>query len=236
MAYVNVAEWTPDRVSEWLKGLEDVIVPYIHYFVNNQVDGKRLLQLTPDELPSLHVTKIGHQEIILQGIELLRNIHYQLHQENVQYLALRLSSKARGIYNELRIVTAASRSGGGSAGEDEEGEEDDDDGVSLRRENAKKIQERVSTAVIAGVADVLSSVKGLVSWLNRQPFAGVEQYDCLKNSLVDLSIRLATIAQRDMFAENQATVILQACLKLAQISDKIIQKACTNLSTMQNKN
>lgn len=51
-----------------------MILPYIHYFVNNQVDGKRLLQLSHDELPSLHVTKIGHQEIILQGVELLRNI------------------------------------------------------------------------------------------------------------------------------------------------------------------
>ncbi|ROT73223.1 Connector enhancer of kinase suppressor of ras 2 [Penaeus vannamei] len=74
------------------------------------------------------------------------------------------------------------------------------------------------------VADVLSSVKGVVSWLNRQPFEGVEQYDSLKSNLVELSIRLATIAQRDMFAENQATVILQSCLKLANISDKIIQE------------
>ncbi|KAK7072018.1 Connector enhancer of kinase suppressor of ras [Halocaridina rubra] len=224
MAYVNVVEWSPDRVSEWLKGLDDVIVPYIHYFVNNQVDGKRLLQLTPDELPSLHVTKIGHQEIILQGIELLKNIHYQLHQENVQYLALRLSSKARSIYNELRIVTSSSRHGCGSAGEDDEGNEDEDDHMDGNDESSQKKQERVSTAVIAGVADVLSSVKGLVSWLNRQPFVGVEMYDILKNSLVDMSIRLATIAQRDMFAENQATVIQQSCLKLAQMSDKIIQE------------
>lgn len=223
MAYVNVAEWSPDQVSEWLKGLDDVILPYIHYFVNNQVDGKRLLQLSHDELPSLHVTKIGHQEIILQGVELLRNIHYHLHQENVQYLALRLSSKARSIYNELRALSASSRGGGGSAGEEEDGEEEED-GTGGDRASDKKKQERVSTAVIAGVADVLSSVKGVVSWLNRQPFEGVEQYDSLKSNLVELSIRLATIAQRDMFAENQATVILQSCLKLANISDKIIQE------------
>ncbi|XP_042878044.1 uncharacterized protein LOC122257059 isoform X5 [Penaeus japonicus] len=223
MAYVNVAEWSPDQVSEWLKGLDDVILPYIHYFVNNQVDGKRLLQLSHDELPSLHVTKIGHQEIILQGVELLRNIHYHLHQENVQYLALRLSSKARSIYNELRALSASSRGGGGSAGEEEDGEEEED-GTGGDHASDKKKQERVSTAVIAGVADVLSSVKGVVSWLNRQPFEGVEQYDSLKSDLVELSIRLATIAQRDMFAENQATVILQSCLKLANISDKIIQE------------
>ncbi|KAG7160275.1 Connector enhancer of kinase suppressor of ras 2-like [Homarus americanus] len=221
MAYVNVAEWSPDQVSEWLKGLDEAILPYIHYFVNNQVDGKRLLQLSPDDLPPLRVTKIGHQEIVLQAVELLRNIHYQLHQENVQLLALRLSSKARSIYNELHQAAAASGNGGGSAGEEEDGE-DDEEGA--ERRNAKKRQERVSTAVIAGVADVLSSVKGLVSWLTRQPFEGQEKYDCLKSDLVELSIRLATIAQRDMFAEKQATVILQLCLNLAIISDKIIQE------------
>ncbi|KAK8730032.1 hypothetical protein OTU49_008429 [Cherax quadricarinatus] len=221
MAYVNVAEWSPDQVSEWLKGLDEAILPYIHYFVNNQVDGKRLLQLSPDDLPSLRVTKIGHQEIVLQAVELLRNIHYQLNQENVQYLALRLSSKARSIYNELRQTTSSFGNGGGSAGEEEEGE-DEEEGADRR--NAKKRQERVSTAIIAGVADVLSSVKGLVSWLTRQPFEGQEKYDCLKSDLVELSIRLATIAQRDMFAENQATVILQLCLRLAVISDKIIQE------------
>lgn len=221
MAYVNVAEWSPDQVSEWLKGLDEAILPYIHYFVNNQVDGKRLLQLSPDDLPSLRVTKIGHQEIVLQAVELLRSIHYQLNQENVQYLALRLSSKARSIYNELRLTSSFSGNGGGSAGEEEEGEDEEEE---ADRRNAKKRQERVSTAIIAGVADVLSSVKGLVSWLNRQPFEGQEKYDCLKSDLVELSIRLATIAQRDMFAENQATVILQLCLNLALISDKIIQE------------
>nr|XP_045594567.1 mucin-5AC-like isoform X3 [Procambarus clarkii] len=241
MAYVNVVEWCPDQVSEWLKGLDEAILPYIHYFVNNQVDGKRLLQLSPDDLPSLSVTKIGHQEIILQAVELLRIIHYQLNQENVQYMALRLSSKARSIYNELRQTASSFRNGGGSAGEEEEGE-DDEEGA--ERRNAKKRQERVSTAIIAGVADVLSSVKGLMSWLNRQPFEGQEKYDCLKSDLVELSIRLATIAQRDMFAENQATIILQLCLRLAVISDKIIQEysdpliiqpATLDIATMKKK-
>lgn len=57
----------------------------------------------------------------------------------------------------------------------------------------------------------------------RQPFEGQERYNALKSSLVEQSIRLATIAQRDMFAENQATVILRICQNLAMISDKIIQ-------------
>ncbi|KAK3875471.1 hypothetical protein Pcinc_019657 [Petrolisthes cinctipes] len=221
MAYVNVAEWSPDQVAEWLKGLDETVLPYVHYFVNNRVDGRRLLQLSPDDLPPLCVTKVGHQELILQAVELLRNIHYQLDQENVQYLALRLSSKARSIYCELRQTPQTFvRNGAGSAEEDNGNE----DGEGAERRAAQKRQERVSTAVIAGVAEVLAAVKGLVCWLNRQPFEGQERYNALKSSLVELSIRLATIAQRDMFAENQATVILQLCRSLAMISDKIIQE------------
>ena len=49
-------------------------MPYIHYFHASGVDGKRLLHLNPDDLPALKVTKIGHQEIIIQGVELLRGI------------------------------------------------------------------------------------------------------------------------------------------------------------------
>lgn len=94
--------------------------------------------------------------------------HYHLDQENVQYLALRLSSKARSVYSELRHAKNAAWSYGGSAGEEEDGEEEEEEARKLR--GAKKRQERVSTAVVGGVADALSSVKGLVCWLNRYMF------------------------------------------------------------------
>ena len=71
---------------------------------------------------------------------------------------MRLSSKARSIYNELRVAPTVLSGGVGSAGEE------DDDG----EDNSEvEHQERVSTSTLSGVADVLSSVKGLVSWLNR---------------------------------------------------------------------
>lgn len=91
--------------------------------------------------------------------------HYHLDQENVQHLALRLSSKARSVSSELRHAENAARSYGGSAGEEEDGEEEDEEAGKLRE--TRKRQERVSTSVIGGVADALSSVKGLVCWLNR---------------------------------------------------------------------
>jgi hypothetical protein len=50
-----------------------VILPYIHSFVNNEVDGQQLLSLRPDDLEHRGITKVGHQEIILEAIEYLRN-------------------------------------------------------------------------------------------------------------------------------------------------------------------
>jgi SAM domain (Sterile alpha motif) len=55
-------------------GLDDTIYPYSHYFINNNVTGRGLLNVTVDDLYKLHVEKLGHQEIILEGLEHLRNL------------------------------------------------------------------------------------------------------------------------------------------------------------------
>lgn len=73
MAYVSVAEWRPEQVTEWLKGLDNSIVSYIHWFSNNEVNGQQLLNLSPDELTHLGVYKLGHQELILEAVQQLRN-------------------------------------------------------------------------------------------------------------------------------------------------------------------
>ena len=59
--------------------------------------------------------------------------------------------------------------------------------------------------------------------LFRSPFDGDPVYEKRKDELVELSIRLATIGQRDMFVENQATVIRDNCRELGEIADDIIQ-------------
>ena len=96
--------------------------------------------------------------------------HYQLDQETLQHLALRLSSKARSIYNELR-PSFSSTNGGGSAGEDDRDTTDTDEELATSSDKAetrkKKISILVSTEIVAGVADCLVSVKTIVSWLSR---------------------------------------------------------------------
>ena len=67
-----------------LTGLDDSIYPYAHSFLNNNVTGRGLLNITVDDLYKLQVEKVGHQEIILEALEHLRNLHHNLDSENLQ--------------------------------------------------------------------------------------------------------------------------------------------------------
>ncbi|XP_047735791.1 mucin-17 isoform X2 [Hyalella azteca] len=219
MAYVNVEEWSSDEVSNWMKGLEPFLSSYVNELWEAGVTGKQLLQLEPDMLPRFGIHKIGHQELLLQAIAHLRNIHYQLDKETLQQLALRLSSRARSVYNELKPSHGSSLDNGHNGCDDDYINSDDQD----NKKASQKKCHLVSTAVVAGVADCLAALKTVVSWLNRAPFDNLLLYKQPLEELTDLGIRLATISQRDQFAENQATIIRDNCKELAQIADNIIQ-------------
>ena len=81
------------------------MLPYVHSFCNHNVNGQQLLNLRPEDLDQLGVSKLGHQEIILEAVEYLRNFHYELDRENLQLLALRLSCLAHSLFNELSRQT-----------------------------------------------------------------------------------------------------------------------------------
>ncbi|XP_015121433.1 uncharacterized protein LOC107044159 isoform X2 [Diachasma alloeum] len=85
--------------------LDISVLPYVHSFTNNKVNGQQLLSLRPEDLEQLGVLKVGHQEIILEAVEYLRNFHYELDRENLQLLALRLSCQAHSLHNELSRQT-----------------------------------------------------------------------------------------------------------------------------------
>lgn len=46
---------------------------YVFSFVNNGVGGHQLLNIRPYELEQLGMDSIGHQEIVLEAVENLRN-------------------------------------------------------------------------------------------------------------------------------------------------------------------
>ncbi|KAF6108034.1 connector enhancer of kinase suppressor of Ras 1 [Phyllostomus discolor] len=79
-----VETWTPGKVAAWLRGLDDSLQDYC--FEDWQLPGKYLLQLCPRSLEALTVWPLGHQELILEGVEQLRALSSGLQTENLQSL------------------------------------------------------------------------------------------------------------------------------------------------------
>ncbi|KAH8372869.1 hypothetical protein KR009_007006 [Drosophila setifemur] len=101
MAYINIAEWTPDQVTDWIKGLDESLKGYLYEFSKHEIGGKALLNIRPYELENLGMRRIGHQEIVLEAVENLRNFHYHLKNDNLQFMALHVGTAARNLHREL---------------------------------------------------------------------------------------------------------------------------------------
>nr|XP_012605992.1 connector enhancer of kinase suppressor of ras 1 [Microcebus murinus] len=79
-----VETWTPGKVAAWLRGLDESLQDYP--FEDWQLPGKYLLQLCPRSLEALTVWPLGHQELILEGVEQLQALSSGLQTENLQTL------------------------------------------------------------------------------------------------------------------------------------------------------
>lgn len=88
-----VEAWTPAKVAAWLRGLDDALQDYP--FEDWKLPGKYLLQLCPQSLQALTMRPLGHQELILDGVEQLRALGSKLQTENLQSLAQRLLERTQ---------------------------------------------------------------------------------------------------------------------------------------------
>ncbi|XP_074161855.1 connector enhancer of kinase suppressor of ras 1 isoform X2 [Sminthopsis crassicaudata] len=87
-----VASWGPGAVVAWLRGLDELVQE--HPFEQWALVGSDLLQLCPRSLEALGVWHVGHQELILDGVEQLRTLSSGLETENLRKLT-----------EQLRILT-----------------------------------------------------------------------------------------------------------------------------------
>lgn len=55
------------------EGLDDSLLPYIHNFVEQGINGHRLLSASVEDLEIFRIDKLGHQEIFMSAVDLLRD-------------------------------------------------------------------------------------------------------------------------------------------------------------------
>ncbi|XP_078265066.1 connector enhancer of kinase suppressor of ras 2 isoform X4 [Rhinoraja longicauda] len=192
-----VSKWTPSQVVDWMKGLDDCLQQYIKNFEREKISGDQLLRVTHQELDELGVTRIGHQELILEAVDLLCALNYGLETENLKTLSHKLNASAKNLQN---FITGRRRSG-------------HYDGRSSRR---------LPNDFLTSVVDLIGAAKSLLAWLDRSPFAAVTDYSVTRNNVIQLCLELTTIVQQDCTVYETENKILHVCKTLSGVCDHII--------------
>ncbi|KAG5285271.1 hypothetical protein AALO_G00001440 [Alosa alosa] len=189
-----ITSWSSERVSEWLKGLEAPLQQYP--FSEWHLSGIDLLQLTSQELETLGVTKIGHQELILEAVEKLCALIYGLGGESLRSL----TEKLRGVAHHLQM-NIQSR-------------------WSLRSYNSHSAS-KLPARELQEVLDLITTAKGLFSLLNRYQFSQLCGFTASKN-IITLCRDLGTTVQKDITIYEKEKDIISICRQLVAVCDEIL--------------
>ncbi|XP_051969946.1 connector enhancer of kinase suppressor of ras 2 isoform X3 [Xyrauchen texanus] len=198
-----VSKWSPSQVVDWMKGLDDCLQQYIKNFEREKVGGDQLLRITHQELEDLGVSRIGHQELILEAVDLLCALNYGLETENLKTLSHKLNASAKNLQN---FITCRRRSG-------------HYDGRTTRK---------LPNDFLTSVVDLIAAAKSLLAWLDRcyffcrSPFAAVTDYSETRNNVIQLCLELTTIVQQDCTVYETENKILHVCKTLSGVCDHII--------------
>ncbi|XP_051841084.1 connector enhancer of kinase suppressor of ras 2 isoform X7 [Antechinus flavipes] len=192
-----VSKWSPSQVVDWMKGLDDCLQQYIKNFEREKISGDQLLRITHQELEDLGVTRIGHQELILEAVDLLCALNYGLETENLKTLSHKLNASAKNLQN---FIIGRRRSG-------------HYDGRTSRK---------LPNDFLTSVVDLIGAAKSLLAWLDRSPFAAVTDYSLTRNSVIQLCLELTTIVQQDCTVYETENKILHVCKTLSGVCDHII--------------
>nr|XP_028583347.1 connector enhancer of kinase suppressor of ras 2 isoform X3 [Podarcis muralis] len=179
------------------KGLDDCLQQYIKNFEREKIGGDQLLRITHQELEDLGVTRIGHQELILEAVDLLCALNYGLETENLKTLSHKLNASAKNLQN---FITGRRRSG-------------HYDGRTSRK---------LPNDFLTSVVDLIGAAKSLLAWLDRSPFAAVTDYSVTRNNVIQLCLELTTIVQQDCTVYETENKILHVCKTLSSVCDHII--------------
>ncbi|XP_045078408.1 connector enhancer of kinase suppressor of ras 2-like isoform X3 [Coregonus clupeaformis] len=198
-----VSKWSSSQVVDWMKGLDDCLQQYIKTFEREKVGGDQLLRITHQELEDLGVSRIGHQELILEAVDLLCALNYGLETENLKTLSHKLNASAKNLQN---FITGRRRSG-------------HYDG---------RVARRLPNDFLTSVVDLIAAAKSLLAWLDRcyfffrSPFAAVADYSMTRNNVIQLCLELTTIVQQDCSVYETENKILHVCKTLSGVCDHII--------------
>ncbi|KAM6900378.1 connector enhancer of kinase suppressor of ras 2 [Xenentodon cancila] len=192
-----VSKWSTSQVVDWMKGLDDCLQQYVSVFERGGVCGERLLRISHAELEELGVSRIGHQELILEAVDLLCALNSGLETESVRTLAHKLGASAKNLQN---FISGRRRSS----------------------QSESRSSRRLPNDLLTSVVDLITAAKSLLAWLDRSPFAAVADYSVTRNNVIQLCLELTTIVQQDCTVFETENKILHVCKTLSEVCEHIV--------------
>lgn len=193
-----ITKWTPKQVVEWMKGLDDSLQQYINNFEREKISGEQLLKITHQDLEELGVARIGHQELVLEAVDLLCALNYGVETDNLKNLVTRM----RAATNSLHMATSDRRKSPACDGT-----------------NPRKPPNDFLTSVV----ELIGAAKSLLAWLDRTPLTGISDFTTTKNQIIQLCLELTTTVQQDCSVYEMEEKILEVSKILNNICDQTVR-------------
>ncbi|KAH0509440.1 Connector enhancer of kinase suppressor of ras 3 [Microtus ochrogaster] len=170
---------------EWAR-LDDCLQPYVHKFEREKIDGEQLLKISHQDLEELGVTRIGHQELVLEAVDLLCALNYGLETDNMKNLVLKLRASSHNLQNY----------------------------ISSRRKSPAydgNTSRKPPNEFLTSVVELIGAAKALLAWLDRAPFTGITDFSVTKNKIIQLCLDLTTTVQKNygLETDNMKNLVLK---------------------------
>ncbi|CDQ58379.1 unnamed protein product [Oncorhynchus mykiss] len=166
-----ITKWTPTQVVDWMKGLDDSLQQYVANFEQEKISGEQLLKISHQDLEELGVARIGHQELVLEAVDLLCALNYGVETDNLKGLVVRM----RAATNSLHMSTSDRR------------KSPTYDGSTSRKP---------PNDFLTSVVELIGAAKSLLAWLDRTPLTGISDFTSIKNKIIQLCLDLTTTVQQ----------------------------------------
>ncbi|XP_057714954.1 connector enhancer of kinase suppressor of ras 1 isoform X2 [Corythoichthys intestinalis] len=190
-----ITAWSEETVSQWLQGLD---APLHRYALSEwHLTGLDLLQLTSEDLDRLGVSKIGHQELLLDAVEKLCSLSYGDSGENLQGL----TEKLRSVAHNLQM------------------------GIQGRwRHNSYDGQSvtKLSTSLLHAVVELISCAKGLFTILNRYQLSQLSRHTTSKKILNQCKELGVIVQKKRTCVYEKEKDIISVCRQLVVVCDEIL--------------
>ncbi|KAM6280552.1 connector enhancer of kinase suppressor of ras 3 isoform 2-T2 [Porphyrio hochstetteri] len=193
-----VTRWSPKQVVDWTKGLDDCLQQYVHKFEREKINGEQLLQISHQDLEDLGISRIGHQELVLEAVDLLCALNYGLETDNMKNLVLKLRASSNNLQNYISSRRKSSNYDGNTS-------------------------RKPPNEFLTSVVELIGAAKALLAWLDRTPFTGIADFSSMKNRIIQLCLDLTTTVQKDCAVADMEEKVQTVAKTLNGICDKAIR-------------